>query len=65
MPNVCGYYCERRRVENPTKSARKTQYPVSYSLDGNGKAEHRAIFHDLKANSISGCLLSELEKVEC
>ena len=42
-------------------------YPISYSLsfDGNGKAEHRAIFHDLKANSISGCLLSELEKVEC
>lgn len=42
-------------------------YPVSYSLsfDENGKPEHRATFHDLKANSISGCLLSELEKVEC
>ena len=42
-------------------------YPVSYtmSFDENGNAQHSATFHDLKANSISGCLLSELEKVEC
>ena len=42
-------------------------YPISYSLsfDENGRAEHRATFHDLKANSVNGCLLSELERAEC
>lgn len=37
-------------------------YPLSYSLsfDGDGNAVHRAVLHDLHANSINGCLLSEL-----
>lgn len=37
-------------------------YPLSYSLsfDQNGNAVHRATLHDRYANSINGCLLSEL-----
>lgn len=41
-------------------------YPLSYSLsfDGDGNAVHRAVLHDLHANSINGCLLSELNFFE-
>lgn len=41
-------------------------YPLSYSLsfDGDGNAVHRAVLHDLHANSINGCLLSELDFYE-
>ena len=37
-------------------------YPLAYSLsfDKNGNAVHRATLHDRFANSINGCLLSEL-----
>lgn len=37
-------------------------YPLSYSLsfDQSGNAVHRATLHDRYANSINGCLLSEL-----
>ena len=37
-------------------------YPLAYSLsfDNNGNAVHRAMLHDRYANSINGCLLSEL-----
>lgn len=37
-------------------------YPLYYSLsfDKNGNAVHRATLHDRYANSINGCLLSEL-----
>lgn len=37
-------------------------YPLAYSLsfDKNGNVVHRATLHDRYANSINGCLLSEL-----
>lgn len=37
-------------------------YPLAYSLsfDKNGKTVHLATIHDRYANSINGCLLSEL-----
>lgn len=41
-------------------------YPISYSLsfDKDGNTIHRATLHDLHANSINGCLLTELSKKE-
>lgn len=38
-------------------------YPLAYSLsfDKSGNTIHRAMLHDRYANSIDGCLLSELK----
>lgn len=39
-------------------------YPVSYELsfDSEGKAVHRVVLHDLRANSITRCDLDKVEK---
>ena len=43
-----------------------TYYPVSYELsfDDKGNVIHKAILHDLKANSITNADLGKVEKYE-
>jgi hypothetical protein len=41
-------------------------YPIEYRLgfDGEGKSVHRAVLHDMKANSIINCSLEEVKENE-
>lgn len=71
MCQACSVIFGKKSVENIPKSLLVSYdgheyYPVCYSLcfDCNGNAVHRATIHDLHANSINGCLLSELSLVE-
>ncbi len=43
-----------------------TYYPMSYSVsfDENGKTIHKVKIHDMKANSMIECLLSQIELKE-